>query len=329
MADELRGRDVPVDVLGLGRLYGPRGLIGLRRLAARLRARRTDVLHTYLVSANIYGALAARIAHIPAVVTTRRDTGFSRNWRLRLLEERVVNPSVARVVAVTRAVADSALRERGLRPEQVVTIENGVDLAACDPDAPPTEAARRELGLGPADRAVGVVGHLSPVKGHRDFLDAAARVAAAEPHARFMVIGDGPLRASLETHAASLGIAGRVVFAGARSDVAALLGLLDVVVVPSHTEGMSNALLEAMAMARPVVATAVGGNTDVVRDGETGRLVPARDPAALARAIEALLRDREEADRLGRAARRFVAEHLSLERMVSRYEQLYRSLARA
>jgi glycosyltransferase involved in cell wall biosynthesis len=327
MAEELRGRGIAVDVLGLGRLYGPRGLAGLPRLARRLRSRPVDLLHTYLVSANVYGTLAARLARVPAVITTRRDTGFSRNWRLRLLEELFVNPVVDRVVAVSAAVADGTRLERGLKPEQVVTIENGVDMAACDPETQCGDAARRELGLRAEDLTVGVVGHLSAVKGQADFLAAAALVAAACPRARFLVVGDGPLRASLEALAVSLGIRERVVFTGARADVPRLLAALDVVVVPSHTEGMSNALLEAMAMARPVVATAVPGNRAVVRDGETGRLVAPRAPEALADAVVGLLRDRSGAERLGRAARRWVGDTLSLERMVTRYEQLYRALA--
>jgi len=326
VAEELRARGVSVDVFGLGRLYSPRGLAFLPRLARRLRAARVDVLHTYLVSANIYGTLAGRLARVGAVVTSRRDTGFSRNWRLRLLEERLVNPLVDRVVAVTPAVAECTRREWGLRPERIVTIENGVDLDVCDPDRQPRAEARRELGLAADDVAVGVIGQLSPIKGHADFLQAAAKVAEAAPSARFLLVGDGPMRASLEALAASLGIAGRVSFTGARADVPRMLAALDVVVLPSHTEGMSNTLLEAMAMARPVVATAVGGTPDVLRDRVTGRMVPARAPGILAGVLLDLLGDRPAAEALGRAARAYVAEHLTLPRMVGRYQELYRGL---
>jgi glycosyltransferase involved in cell wall biosynthesis len=326
VADELRARGIPVDVLGLGRLYAPRGLAGLFRLSRRLRGRRVDVVHTYLISANVYGTLAARLAGVPAIVTSRRDMGFSRNWRLRLLEEYLINPLVDRVVAVTPAVAERTRRERGLGRERIVTVENGVDLPAWDPDRQPRAQARTELGLAPEQVAVGVVGHLSPVKGHADFLRAAALVAAEAPAARFYVVGDGPLRPSLEALAASLGVAEKVVFTGASADVARVLAALDVVVLPSHSEGMSNALLEAMAMARPVVATAVGGNTDVVRDRVTGRLVPPHDPPALAAALRDLLASPAARTALGRAARLHVTDQLSLPRMVKRYEDLYLGL---
>lgn len=328
VAEEMKARGVPVEVLGLGRLYGPRALAELVRLARRLRRRRIDVLHTYLVSANIYGTIAARMARV-AVITSRRDTGFSRNWRLRLVEERLINPLVDRVVAVSPAVAALTLREHGVPPGRLVTIENGVDVEAWKPEGQPRAEARQELGLLEDEVAVGVIGHLSPVKGHADFLQAAARVSAEAPRTRFVLVGDGSLRPTLEALAASLGLGARVVFAGTRADMPRVLSALDVVAVPSHSEGMSNALLEAMAMALPVVATSVGGNPDVVRDGVTGRLVPPRDPAALARVLVELAAHPASRQSLGRAARRHVADHLSLSGMVSRYEELYRGLAGA
>jgi len=331
VAEELRAQGVPVEVLGLGRLYAPRAVAGLVRLAQRLR-RRVDVLHTYLVSANVYGTLAGRLAGVGAVVTSRRDTGFSRSARLRLVEEWLVNPLVDRVVAVAPAVADATRRERGLRGDQVVTIPNGVDLesfdASCHPRAEARAQALREWGLADDEAAVGAIGHLSPVKGHADFLEAAARIVARHPRTRFLLVGDGPLRATLEGHARRLGLHERVVFAGLRADVARVLAALDVVVLPSHTEGLSNVLLESMAMSRPVVATAVGGNSDVLRDRASGRLVPARDPEAMAKAVLELLEDPGRARAMGREARRVVEQQFSRPRMVAAYQALYRGLPR-
>jgi glycosyltransferase involved in cell wall biosynthesis len=331
VADELRERGVPVEVLGLGRLYAPRALLAAARSARRWR-RRVDVVHAYLVSANIFGTLAGRLAGVGAVVTSRRDTGFSRNGRLRLVEERVVNPMVDRVVANSTAVASAAERERGLRAGQVVTIPNGVDLARFDPASHPRAAARawarRELGLGEDETVIGAIGSLSAVKRHGDLLQAASLLLARRPRTRVVLVGEGPLRESLAAQARLLGIAERVLFAGVRADVAPWLALFDVFVLPSLTEGLSNVLLEAMAMARPIVATAVGGNLDLVRDGENGRLVPAADPAALSAAVAGLLDDPERALLCGRAARRSVETEFSLQRMVGRYQDLYGSLPR-
>lgn len=332
VASGLHEDGVPVEVLGLGRLYAPRALASLLRLARRLRSRRVDVLHTYLVSANVYGSLAGRLAGVGAVVTSRRDMGFSRNSRLRLVEEWLVNPLVDKVVAVSPAVAEATRRERGLRDDQVITIPNGVDLERFDAARHPRLEARaralREWGLADDEGTVGAIGHLSPVKGHADLLEAAARIVARHPRTRFFLVGDGPLRAALEAQARRLGLGERVVFAGAREDVARFLALLDVVVLPSHTEGLSNVVLEAMAMARPLVATSVGGNPDVLRDGVSGRLVPARDPEALAAAIVGLLEDPGKARAMGREARRVVEREFSRKRMVEAHEALYRGLPR-
>jgi glycosyltransferase involved in cell wall biosynthesis len=328
IAESLHASGVPVEVLGLPNIYGPAAARGLVRLARSCRRERVDLVHAYLVSANIYATVAARLARVPAVVTARRDTGFSRNWRLRAVEEWVINPLVDRVTAVSPAAAAAARRERGLGHGKVVTIPNGLDLAEWDTARHPRADARREWRLAPDETAVAAVGSLSPVKGHVDLLQAAARVLATRPRVRFFVVGDGPLRAELTALAASLGIAERVVFTGVRDDVARLLSMADVVVLPSHTEGMSNALLEAMAMARAVVATAAGGNVDVLEDGLSGLLVPPRDPATLAAALQRLVDRPYERHALGACARRRIEERYSLPVMLAEHERLYRSLLR-
>jgi glycosyltransferase involved in cell wall biosynthesis len=238
---------------------------------------------------------------------------------------------VDRVVANAPAVAEAALRERGLRPEQVVVIPNGVDLERFDPSRHPRAEARaraaREWGIAADEAVVGTIGSLTPVKGHSDLLEAAARVVAGRPRTRFVLAGGGPLRPALEEQARRLGLRERVVFTGVREDVARLLAAFDVVALPSHSEGLSNVLLESMAMARPVVATAVGGNVDVLRDGVSGRLVPVRDPEALAATLLRVLGDPQGALAIAREARRDVQLRFSRQRMVEGHEALYRGLA--
>jgi glycosyltransferase involved in cell wall biosynthesis len=327
LADTLREAGIPVETLGLRNIYGPRAWRGLGRLSSLCRERGIDILHAYLISSHVYGTVAAQMARVPVVITSRRDTGFSRNWRLRVFEEWLINPMVDRVTAAGPAVAAAARRERGLHNGKVVVIPNGLDLAEWDERCYSREAVRREWKLGEGDTAIGVIGHLSAVKGHADLIEAAAALARDRGGVRLFVVGDGPLRASLESQVAALGLTGRVVFTGVRADVARLLAMLDVVVVPSHTEGMSNALLEAMAMARPVIATAVDGNLDVVRDGVTGLLVPPRDPAALAAALLRLVDAPERAREMGRAARTRIEEAFTVQAMITRHEELYRGLA--
>lgn len=329
VAEGLQQRGIAVDVLGMSSIYGPRAWRALGRLVRLCRRHRVQVIHTYLISANLFGTLAGRLAGVPAIVTSRRDLGFSRNWRLQLAEEWLVNPFVQRVTAVCAAAATEARRERGLANGKVVTIPNGIDTHQLDPEAYSRADARAEWSLTDDETAIGVIGHLSsPVKGQADFLRAAAQLGASR-RVRIFIIGDGALRPALEAQARASGIEDRVVFTGVRADVPHLLAMLDLVVLPSHTEGLSNALLESMAMARPVIATAVGGNVDVVRDGVTGLLVPPRDPAALAAAMMRLLSDPAEARRLGAEARRSVTQNFDIHTMVSRYECLYRDLLAA
>jgi glycosyltransferase involved in cell wall biosynthesis len=327
LADRLRERDVPVSVLGIERIYDGAAARAMAGFVRRLRRERIQVLHTFLVSANVFGTVAGRLARVPVVVTSRRDTGFSRSPRLRTVEEWLINPLADQVVAVSEAAAAVARAERALAAK-VVTIPNGVRLRD-DPETPSArERYRRELGVADGERLVGIVANLTPVKGHADLLAAAARVVAQAPDVRFVLVGDGPLRGELEAQARSLGIADRVVMTGQRGDVRDLLGALDVAVLSSHTEGMSNVVLEYMAAGLPVVATAVGGNPEVIEDGRTGRLVPPRDAPAMAGALLALLTDRAAAARLGQAAQRHIREHLTLERMVQRHEELYTGLLR-
>jgi glycosyltransferase involved in cell wall biosynthesis len=328
VAEDIRSLGVEVFTLGFQRIYEPAAGRALRALVARLKGN-TDVVHTYLISANLYGALAARLAAVPALVTSRRDMGFSRNWRLRVLEEWLVNPRVDRVVAVSPAVARATLRERGLDAGRVVTIPNGVDLPRFVKDAKARAEARLRLGLRDDLTAVGVLAHLSPVKGHADLIEAVARLAGKNPRLRLLIVGDGDLRASLEVRARDLGLRDQVAFVGARADIPDVLAALDVVALPSHTEGMSNTLLEAMAAARPIVATAVGGNLDVLEDEVTALLVPPRDPPALATALLRLVEDKATAARLGRAARRKAEADFGLDRMVARHMDLYQELAHA
>jgi glycosyltransferase involved in cell wall biosynthesis len=326
VAEQLRDRGVPVECLGLGVLYRPSGWVGLLRLARRLRELRIEVLHTYLISSNVFGTLAGRLARVPVIITSRRDTGVSPSARLRVVEEWLINPLVHRVTANSRAVKAAALRERGLAEDRVVTIPNGVEIAAWVPAPGAREEVRAEWAVPETAPLVGSVGHLSPVKGHGDLLEAMAAVVARRPEARCVMVGEGPLRESLEQRAGALGLSDRITFAGIRSDVPRVLAALDLVVQPSQTEGMSNAVLEAMAAGVPVIATDTGGNPDLLRDGVSGLLVPPGSSTELASAMLRLLEDPAAARALAATARKRAADSFSLSAMIHRYEDLYAEL---
>ncbi|MBI4638176.1 MAG: glycosyltransferase [Candidatus Rokubacteria bacterium] len=328
---EIEALGVPLAEYGIDRLYGPRTLRAQVRFASDLRRDRIQVVHTYNFYPTVFAVPVAKLIGVPAVVSIR-DTGvYLSSWQRRV--QRLVCRLADRIVANAEAVRQWLVTD-GYDPRKIAVIRNGVDLSAfgvsrCD------GRVRQELGLRAGVPVVTVLSRLKPLKGLEDFVDAAALVAQRVRHARFLIVGDGHLvkdggvvpdllyREALEGHARRLGLDGRITFAGFRLDIPEVLSEATVSVLPSLSEGLSNVLLESMAAGVPVVATRVGGNPEVVVDGGTGLLVPPRDPAALARAICRVLEDAELAASFGRAGQRRIAEHFSLERMVTETEQLY------
>jgi glycosyltransferase involved in cell wall biosynthesis len=228
-----------------------------------------------------------------------------------------------RLVGVSEQVRRDLVRYGVAGPEKIAVIPLGLDLEPFLESAGYRGKLRRELGMSNGELLVGIVGRIFPVKNHRLFLEAAARVAAELETARFLVVGDGVLRPAMEEYARALGLGDRVVFTGWRRDLPLIYPDLDVLVVSSNNEGTPVSAIEAMAAGCPVVATCVGGLPDLVADGETGCLVPPRDPAALAAGILRLLGDRETARRLGEAARAAVAERFAVKRLCRDVENLY------
>jgi len=294
------------------------------RLVALIRSVRPEVVHGFLFWGYVLGAFAARLAGVPVVVASRRSlAGFKSRPPYRQLRglERLANRLTDTVVANSEAVRAETLATEGLAAEKVVVIHNGVDAARYEtvPDA----SLRRTLGVTPAARVVVVVANLIAYKGHAGFLEAWTRVVARVPAAMALLVGDGPLRAQLEARAAALGLGPSVRFLGARRDVPAVLALADVVVHPSLEEGFSNAILEAMAAARPVVASAVGGVPEAVVHEVTGLLTPPGDAEALAAAVVSLLGDPGRSAKLGAAGRQRVMDLFTVGRMLRQYEALY------
>jgi len=322
MMAELEAAGIPCTALGATSRFDVRALLAL---AGLLRRERIEILHTHLYLANVAGRIAARLVGVPVVLSAHHDTDVWMGPHHRLIE-RLTARLADRTVACSDAVRDWAVGRIGLPEERVVTLRNAI--APPEPVGPDERAAARaELGCGADDLVVGTLGRLhEPKKGLAVFLDAATRVAAAIPRARFVLAGDGPARRELEARAAAAGLAGRVRFAGERRDINRLLAAYDLFVQPSQWEGFGLTVIEAMAMERPVVATAVGGLPAIVRNGDLGLLVPPGDPAALAAAVVELLADPQRRARLGRAGRALVLSHYGIERLVDDTAGLYREL---
>lgn len=299
-------------------------------LAWRIRRRKVALVQTFLFYSDVAGRLAGRAARLtqcggrPVIVSSVRATNIRNRWWQFALQ-RATAPLADAFTAVSARTLEFAVEREGVDRLRAEVIANGIDLAgfAASPDR---AAARKALDL-PDDAFVfGTIGRLHEQKGHTHLLEAAARIAAAQPKAVFLIAGYGPLEGELKARAEKLGLRDRVRFLGYRTDVAALLAAMDVFVLPSLWEGMSNAVLEAMAAGRPVIATAVDGNVDQVVDGETGLLVPPADAEALAEAMARLARDPQVARDMGRRGRERAERDFSLTRMTEAYVALYRKL---
>jgi glycosyltransferase involved in cell wall biosynthesis len=287
-------------------------------LASVLREMRPDVVHLHDPHAVSAGMLARRLAGPRPLVGTRRV-----DFALRGLLSRRKYGACDRVIAVSEAIA-AVLRRGGIASERVRVVYEGV------PDRPAQaggQEALRELGI-PAD--VPVVGNVAALTGHKDqatLLAAAARVVARLPEVRFLIVGEGELRGRLEALSRELGLERRCVFAGFRADLDRLIPAFTVFCLSSHMEGLGTSLLDAMAFGVPVVATAAGGIPEAVTDGLTGRLVPPRDPDALAAALVEVLADPARRAAWGRAGRQRFEERFTADRMVEATLATYTELA--
>lgn len=282
------------------------------RLARLLRASRPHILHTHNTGPLIYGGAAARLVRIPAVVHTRHGQRFGATRRETTLF-RLASRLVDRVVCVSEDSARLSVAE-GIEPGRICRIANGIDLSRFEYRGPHVN--------GP----IVTVSRLSAEKGVETLVKAAALVVRERPSIRFEIAGNGPCYPTLRQLVSDLNLSEHVGILGEVRDVSALLGRAGAFVLPSRTEGMSLTLLEAMATGLPVVATRVGGNPEVVEEGETGLLVPAESPRELAAAILRLQKDATLGSRMGLAGRRRAEQRFDVRRMVLQYESVYRRL---
>lgn len=285
------------------------------------------VVHCHLSDAEFTGILAGRLCkaervldtvHTPLVLPKR--TRLDPRTLLRRLLTRWLLNRADWVIAVSAETA-LALTQMGVSPRRIRVVENGIDVAAYN--LAPDPSLRDELGLAPSDRVLVSVGRLTEQKGHVHLLDAMSEIVARIPETKLVVLGEGELRAPLERQAAALGLTDRVRFVGVRPDVARVLALAEIFVFPSLWEGTSLALLEAMAAAKPIVATDIDGNRPVLAHGRDCLLVAPADPKALAQAVLRLLCDRELAQTLAGAAHEEACRQFDVRAMAATYQSLW------
>ena len=294
------------------------------RLARLIRRKGIDIVHANGTFSFISSCFAAKLCRVP-VIWWVHNTGLSRNGVFLIPFIRLADRIVVVTEAIRQEFTDLVKEAEG----KTTTIYNGLDLRRFEGLAQPHDK-RQELGIPDSALVIGTVSRLAPEKGLSDFIDAAPQALSAMPRAWFLVVGDGPMRGKLEAEAIQKGLGGRMIFTGFRRDVLDLLAAMDIFALSAISrEALSIAVLEAMALKKPVVATNVGGTYELVVDGENGLLVPPGDAKGLAEALIALCKDKGKRMVMGKAGRRRVERLFRIEDMVAKNLELYRELVDA
>jgi glycosyltransferase involved in cell wall biosynthesis len=318
--------DLPEDVeLTPLRLRRPRHVGAALALARVLRNRQIDVLHSHLFYASLFASPVAWLCRVRAIVETPHVREHWRRGQLkgRFVVDRFVGRFVDRYIAVSEANARYLVVEKRLPARKITVIHNGCDVERFDPAHRPPPELRASLGIGPSDPVALVLGRLEPQKGHHVLLDAFSQIQRRWPGAHLVCVGEGVLRAELESRVGSLGLTRTVHLVGYQRNVVDWLALADVTVLPSFYEGLPLAAIESLAAGRPVVATGVDGTPEVVLHGRTGLLVQPGDVTGLATAVCQLFANPDEGRRLGHAGRIHVTAHFDQRQQVRDTGDLY------
>ena len=291
------------------------------KVANFMREQKIDVVMTTLNYADVIGLIAGRLAGVKAAFSWETISAPEWLYKRRLWPYLFAIKFCNRVISVSEATQTWLIEKRKVPAEKVEVIPYGVNLEEFNTHD--NSNLRKELGLGKDIPIVGMVGRLHPQKGHTYLIQAAKLITKKRANVQFVLIGDGKLRSKLESETEENNLSDNFHFLGFRSDVSQLIQGFNIFVLPSLYEGLPNVVLEAMATAKPVVATPVDGTKEAVVDGETGLLVPQKDPAALAEALLKLIENPEKLQEMGQKGRKRVEEKFSLVKQVQSFEQLY------
>jgi glycosyltransferase involved in cell wall biosynthesis len=332
MLAEFEKLRIPISEYRIKNLYRPQTFMQQWRFAAHLRTQNIQIAHSYNFYANMFAIPAARMARVPVVLASIRDRGvyltpnqkMAQKWVCQLADRILVNAESIREWLV----------EQGYQDSRISVIKNGVDMSRYT-GLGNSAHIRRELGIPDSSPIVVMIARLNPQKGVDEFIRAASLLRLSHPDVRFLIVGaklqfqegvfshDREYLQELNQLAADLGVAESVIFAGHRTDTPEILAQAAISVLPSHSEGLSNTLLESMAAGIPTVATNVGGNPELVKDQVNGILIPVKSPEHLAQAMRVILDDSQLAHRFGRQARIMANENFSLEKMTADTQALY------
>ena len=324
---ELGGRLIKegVEVISLDRTPGIDFSL-IKKLIRILKDQQVDILHAHQYTPYFYGATAAIFSGRSKVIFTEHGRHQPDRVRpRRVIYNKFLNLFTNRITGVSNFSKDSLVRFERLPAKKIDVIYNGINPKDFEVDMD-REAKTNELGIKREELVIGMIAGLRPVKNHSLLLQAFKEVVKKVPRAKLLLIGDGPLKESLESKVKSLRLENNVVFLGFRRDIAELLQVMDIFVLSSVAEATSLTLLEAMARGLPVVAVDAGGNSEIVLKGQTGILVPPKNYIEFAKAIISLIADPEKRRRMGEAGKRRAKSLFGIDRMLREYENLYLSL---
>jgi len=325
---EIEKSGARVKLFPVKRIYSIFGIIKGVQFSNFLQSNKIDILMTYHFSSDTWGAFWGKIAGVPVIISNRRDIGFWRKPR-QIAAYRFINKRVNQIIVNSKAGKEMVVREENVRNNKIKIMYNGVDLERFkqpfNSDNSEKEAIRINLGIKNDDIVIGSVGNLHPVKGHKYLIEAVGRLIQEYSNIKLLIIGEGGERENLEESVKRLGIKNNVIFLGSRKDIPQLINILDICVQPSLSEGLSNSILEFMSAGKPIVATSVGGNPELIKHGINGILVKAADSSPLYEGIKDLLSNKGKAAMFGEAGRRIVEEKFSMPGMIKNYESFFKS----
>ena len=291
------------------------------RLVNLMRQHKIDIVHTHLFGSNLWGRIAAIKAKVPIIITTEHNVDVQKTG-FQLLLDRWLSQSTKKIIAVSNSVKEFYV-SKGISSDKIEVVYNGIEITMSPCHHVTTLPVKDELGVQDGETVLAVVGRLVPQKGHR-YLFEALSLLNGKHRFKLLVVGDGLLAQSLKvTTLQSHQLKDKVIFTGMRKDVRDILGITDILILPSLREGLPIVVLEAMSCGVPVVATDVGGTHEVVENEVTGILVEPENPLALAEATRRLLHNRNLAKQMGKSGYERVVQTFSLEKMVDKHERLY------
>ena len=303
-------------------------LLALVRLYRIFRQENFDIVHTHTAKTGILGRMAARLAGVPKVIHFSHGHNFYGYFgplgsKLVIMLERFMDRFTDKFIALTELEKNDLFLYKVTEPAKVMVINSGLELNKYRKTDIDKAKKRKELQLEENVPIVGMISRLEPVKGPQYLVEAAKAIIAKVPQVKFLILGEGSLRAKLTARCQELGMADKFIFTGWREDIPEILSLLDILVLPSLNEAVGRVLIEAGAAGIPVVATKVGGIPEIVKDGETGFLVPPQDADTLAKTIIVLLENEEKRKSLGEVAKKWIDEKFSADNMVTSVTNLY------